>query len=82
MDFDLKTVNQIGLATLSLASIYLVERENRWGYVLGLAGQPCWWYAAVTGQQWGMAVVNVFYTLIWSRGVYRRFFQKPSSPTA
>ncbi len=79
---DFKLANQIVLTLLSLGSIFLVERENRWGYVLGLVAQPFWWYAAISDGQWGVMIVNVFYALIWSRGVYRRFFQNSPPPTA
>lgn len=44
-------------------------RVRRWGCVIGLLGQPFWFYATFTASQWGMFAVTVGYTLAFLRGL-------------
>ena len=67
---------QIGIAVLSIVSMFLLamlEPWNRWGYVVGLAGQPFWFIATWRAQQYGMLVVSTFYTAALVLGVVNHF---------
>ena len=42
----------------------------------GLAGQPFWFYAAVDGEQWGIFLLSVLYTLVWAKGFHAHWVKK------
>lgn len=51
------------------------ESRRRYACLFGLAGQPWWFYAAVTSQQWGIFFVCFLYTFAWLRGFYNHFIK-------
>ena len=59
-------VGAIGALTLGSGS--------GWGFVIGLACQPFWYYTTYTHKQWGVFAASVLYTIGWSMGAYRFFF--------
>lgn len=70
---------QILIFLFSASAIWFVgRRENwrRWGYVLGLCGQPFWLYTTFISGQWGMFVLSVWYSYSWGQGVYNFFIRK------
>lgn len=73
-------IAQIFLALFGVTAIWLSQDNRphiyRWASVLGLAGQPFWFYAAYTGEQWGIFVLSIFYTIAWAKGFYI-FWIKP-----
>lgn len=61
-------------------SIWMVGRTESWrkyGFLIGLLGQPLWYYMAWETQQWGVGAMCFFYTYSWASGVYHNFFKKP-----
>jgi hypothetical protein len=61
------------------AAIWLVGRlENwkKWGYVVGLMGQPAWYYASLQSQQWGIMLLSIWYTYSWCQGIYNYWLKK------
>lgn len=44
---------------------------KRWAPVLGLVGQPAWFYAAYTAGQAGIFLVCGAFTVVWGLGFYR-----------
>lgn len=64
---------QAAIFVLSGAAIWLVGgvsvTAKRWGYLLGLAGQPFWAYSAWRGEQWGILLLTAWYTVAWARGL-------------
>ena len=71
---------QIIIATLGVAAIVLSQslhpRAQRWASVLGLAGQPAWFYASYTGEQWGIFALSFVYTAAWAGGFYNYWLRK------
>jgi hypothetical protein len=70
---------QIIIVVTSALGIWLVTREEdwkRWGYIIGLIGQPFWLYSAIPNKQWGIALLSLFYIYSWSQGIYN-FWIKP-----
>lgn len=68
MDFS-----QIMLFVFGCSAIWLVARKEdwkRWGYIVGLCGQPFWFYTTITSEQWGMFALTLFYKYSWAMGVY------------
>ena len=43
--------------------------RRKWAPVFGLIGQPFWFYAAWTSQQWGIFALCFLYSLSWARGL-------------
>lgn len=42
---------------------------RRWGYVVGLAGEPFWLYESISKGQWGIVIVTGFTTAFLIRGL-------------
>jgi hypothetical protein len=51
----------------------LLGSGSRWGFVVGLATQPFWFYTSFRHRQWGIFVASIFYACGWAMGVYRNF---------
>lgn len=65
--------SQIMLFVCGCSAIWLVARKEdwkRWGYIVGLCGQPFWFYTTITSEQWGMFALTLFYTYSWGMGIY------------
>ncbi|WP_027064581.1 hypothetical protein [Maribacter sp. Hel_I_7] len=66
-------IAQIGIMIFGASAIWFVGRKEswkRWGYILGLLGQPFWIYSSVVNEQWGILIMTLFYTYSWSQGIY------------
>ena len=51
----------------------LLGSGSRWGFILGLAIQPFWFYTSFRHRQWGIFIASFFYAFGWAIGVYRNF---------
>jgi hypothetical protein len=51
----------------------LLGSGSRWGFVIGLATQPFWFYTSFRHRQWGIFIASVFYAFGWAMGVCRNF---------
>lgn len=71
---------QLMIALTGCIAIWLASdarlARRRWACLFGLAGQPFWFYAALTAEQWGILVLTVFYTAAWARGVYTYWIKR------
>lgn len=47
-----------------------IEHWKRWGYILGMCGQPFWFYSAWNNEQWGIFLLSCFYTYSWGQGIW------------
>lgn len=68
---------QIGVAVIGIAAAAMIATTgplHRWGFVLGLAGQPLWFIATWRTRQWGFLILAIFYTGTWVQGIVNRFF--------
>jgi len=66
-------ISQSFLFVFSGMAIWMVSGKKpwkRWGYLVGLMGQPFWFYAAIVSEQWGILLLTCWYTYAWSRGVW------------
>lgn len=66
-------ISQCWIIFFGISSIWLVgrlEHWKRWGYILGLIGQPAWFYTTVKYEQWGIFILAIFYTYAWIQGIY------------
>lgn len=68
---------QAVIALTGAAAVWLITREapwSRWGFVVGLIGQPFWLVSTAASGQWGMFALSLLYLWIWADGVWREFF--------
>lgn len=76
-------IAQIMIAVFGVAAVWLSQDERdsrrRWACVFGLLGQPAWFYAAWSTQQWGIFALCFLYTLCWLRGL-RQYWLGPRLP--
>lgn len=74
------TLAQLFIALLGVPAVALAQSEHesrrRWASIFGLAGQPFWFYAAVDGEQWGIFLLSVLYTLVWAKGFHAHWVKK------
>lgn len=74
-------IAQLGIALFGVAAIWLsqdaLESRRRWASVLGLAGQPFWFWATFSAQQWGMFALCFLYSWSWFKGFRLHWMGKP-----
>ncbi len=46
---------------------------QKWGFIVGLCSQPFWLMATWRAKQWGMFALAVWYTGVWSLGIYNHW---------
>ncbi len=67
-------IAQYALFFLSVLSMFLVARKNKWGFVAGLASQPFWLFTSYVNDQVGVFLNTIVFTCFWIYGIYRWFF--------
>ena len=55
-----------GVTAWLLASKH--ARVRRWGYVVGIVGEPFWLYASWVTNQWGVVLLALWWTAQYIRG--------------
>lgn len=69
---------QLWIALTGLTAVFLTQQTYRpewarYACLLGLLGQPAWFYATLSAQQWGIFALSVFYTYAWWLGFKRHW---------
>lgn len=75
----MQTISQIAIFIFGVSAIWLVGRKEswrRWGFIMGLIGQPFWIYSFITNNQYGMLCMTAAYTYSWAMGVYNFWIKK------
>ncbi|MCL5991388.1 MAG: hypothetical protein M1419_04730 [Bacteroidetes bacterium] len=70
---------QIIIFITSASAIWLVSRKEdwrRWGYIIGLIGQPFWLYSTFVNEQWGIFLLTFVFTYSWGQGVWNYWVRK------
>jgi hypothetical protein len=69
---------QVAIMFFSCLSIsfFSSKRHGKWGFVSGIIGQPFWFYATWTGEQWGMFVVSLYFMAMHLKGFYYHFWKR------
>lgn len=66
-------MEQIAIAMTGVVAIWLSQDARaswrRYACLFGIAGQPFWFYAAYTAEQWGIFALCFLYTYAWLKGV-------------
>jgi len=76
------TVCQIMIFVLGTASIFLLAQKSklqRWGYIVGLAGEIFWFISTVRAKQWGIFALCFIYTACFILGIYNHWIRKEKS---
>ncbi len=67
-------VVQIAILVLGGAAIPLLACKNknvsRWGWIVGLTGQPFWIWETIRTGQWGMLLLSVWFGFHYARGAW------------
>jgi hypothetical protein len=70
----MRMISQIVIGLTGVTAIWLSQAQDegsrRWACVVALIGQPFWFYAMWSAEQWGILVLCCFYTISWMRGFY------------
>lgn len=75
----MNSIAQIAVFIFGSSAIWLVGRKEkwrRWGFILGLCGQPFWVYSFIVNHQYGMLAMTAAYTYSWGQGVYNYWIKK------
>lgn len=66
-------IAQFAIALFGVTAIFLSQsadaQQRRYACMFGLAGQPFWFWSAISAEQWGIVLLCAFYTVAWARGV-------------
>ena len=66
-------IGQAAIAFTGVTAIWLTQSKSpkarRFACLFGLAGQPFWFWSAISAEQWGIVTLCCFYTVAWARGV-------------
>ena len=77
---DLEAICQFFIGVLGIIALVIVaffeNKGRRWGYVIGLLGQPFWFITSIMHHQWGVLILSIAYTIVWGYGVWSWFFAK------
>lgn len=73
-------IAQIFIALFGVTAIFLSQSPNEWAKkhacLFGLAGQPFWFWSAISAEQWGVFVLCLFYSVAWARGFKTHWLTK------
>ena len=64
-------LSQVGIAVFEVADVLCTQLDpqwHKWASVLGLVGQPFWFYSSWTTRQWGIFALSILYTGSWAIG--------------
>ncbi len=72
-------LDQIVIAVTGVPAVWLSQdsrhKWRRWSCVLGVVGQPFWFYAAWKAEQWGIFALCFLYSYAWGRGVWNNWIK-------
>lgn len=72
-------MEQIAIALFGVTAVFLSQsnefRARKWASVVGLIGQPFWFYATYSAEQWGIFILCFLYTFSWFRGFWNNWIK-------
>lgn len=75
-------ISQVIIACTGMVAIYLTQQSNdnlkKYAPILGLVGQPFWYYTTLTNGQYGIFLLTLGYTYLWGMGLYNSWFKEKS----
>jgi hypothetical protein len=65
-------MEQIAILLFSCSSIFaLSNKKYKLGFILGLCGQPFWFYTSYQSNQWGIFLVSIWFTISHINGLIK-----------
>ena len=64
---------QVAIIIFSCGAIWLLAQKGsliRWGHIVGMLGQPFWFYTTYKHAQWGMFLCTVWFTYCYGQGIW------------
>lgn len=78
-------IEQFAIACTGAVAVWLSQdaspERRRFACLFGMAGQPFWFYATLSAEQYGMFALTLFYTWSWFKGL-RLHWLSPAKVTA
>ena len=71
----LDTVSQIMIPIMGVSALFLVAKKNKWGFVIGFASQPFWFFTSWHNDQLGVLLLTIIYFFSWALGIYEWFYK-------
>jgi len=66
-------IAQMGILLTGATAVFLVglkqHRYRRWGYLLGVIGQPFWAYTTIHNGQYAITAMCLYYGFSWGNGL-------------
>lgn len=64
-------IEQVGIIIFSCTSVYLFSTKDyyKYGFVVGLLGQPLWIHTSFANEQWGIFIVSLWFTFAHLKGL-------------
>ena len=79
----MSVISQLMIACTGMVAIYLTQQNNqelkKYAPILGLIGQPFWYYTTLMNEQYGIFVLTLGYTYLWGLGLYNSWFKENNS---
>lgn len=73
-------IEQVAIALTGAIAVYLSQQSNedlkKYACILGLMGQPFWFYATYQAEQWGIFALSLFYSYSWFVGFKNNWLNK------
>lgn len=70
-------IEQTMIAIFGVTAVWLTQQGRqewkRYACVLGLIGQPFWFYATFKAEQWGIFALSFCYTYSWGLGFWNNW---------
>lgn len=75
----METFAQIIIALTGMVAIYLTQQSKdslkKYAPILGLIGQPFWYYTTLSNEQYGIFFLTLGYTYLWGMGFYNNWIK-------
>lgn len=75
----METFAQIVIAFTGMVAIYLTQQSKdalkKYAPILGLVGQPFWYYTTLLNEQYGIFFLTLGYTYLWGMGFYNNWIK-------
>lgn len=75
----LDQISQYTILILGPLAIWILARKDqyaRYGFIIGLASQPFWFYTLTYNRQWPILIVSIVYAVAFAKGVYNNFIRR------
>jgi hypothetical protein len=74
-------IEQFFIAATELIAMYLMQSnkytDRKYSSIFGLLGQPFWFYASYTHEQWGSLFIGFFFTALWVKNFKSYWIDPP-----